>query len=165
MNEYIHGNTFTDVTQKPFDPRPSFACCGWVRPIRNYVNTVEGPVSNIINVSAQIIPSLYVTLYNVDPTQNAEIIMEIGKKYEITYVTEDGVLNAGGKLLSINNMVVTENPVKLITGAPTNMDMVSITLDCSSPNQAVVITVYLRTIREIKEIVEEPPVDTPDQTE
>ena len=113
----------------PYGPKPPICPChyhgepGKLPPIKRpdhddkyyehppYIPSAQGcnckipdrmPVSNIINVESQLLITLKITLYGVREEDDKTIILENGKEYIITYITEDGVRQITGILRYID---------------------------------------------------------------
>ena len=66
------------------------------------------PVSNVINVESQLVIALKITLYGVTKEDDKTVLLEYGKKYNISYLTETGVKSVTGVLKYIDSRIPTD---------------------------------------------------------
>ena len=106
------------------------------------------PVSNIINVESQLLITLKITLYGVSEEDDKTIILENGKEYIITYITEDGVRQITGVLRYIDYNIPTEC-VRYIGEYNTVTDQSYIIVDGSTAGYSNIVKIFIRSLRDI----------------
>ena len=112
------------------------------------------PVSNIINVESQLLITLKITLYGVREEDDKTIILENGKEYIITYITEDGVRQITGILRYIDYNIPTEC-VRYIGEYNTVTDQSYIIVDSSTAGYSNIVKIFIRSLRDIVEVKKE----------
>lgn len=120
------------------------------------------PVSNIINVESQLLITLKITLYGVSEEDDKTIILENGKEYIITYITEDGVRQITGVLRYIDYNIPTEC-VRYIGEYNTVTDQSYIIVDGSTVGYSNIVKIFIRSLRDIVEVKKDDNKD-PDDT-
>lgn len=120
------------------------------------------PVSNIINVESQLLITLKITLYGVSEEDDKTIILENGKEYIITYITEDGVRQITGVLRYIDYNIPTEC-VRYIGEYNTVTDQSYIIVDGSTAGYSNIVKIFIRSLRDIVEVKKDEDKD-PDDT-
>lgn len=120
------------------------------------------PVSNIINVESQLLITLKITLYGVSEEDDKTIILENGKEYIITYITEDGVRQITGVLRYIDYNIPTEC-VRYIGEYNTVTDQSYIIVDGSTAGYSNIVKIFIRSLRDIVEVKKDEGKD-PDDT-
>jgi hypothetical protein len=120
------------------------------------------PVSNIINVESQLLITLKITLYGVKEEDDKTIILENGKEYIITYITEDGVRQITGILRYIDYNIPTEC-VRYIGEYNTVTDQSYIIIDGSTAGYSNIVKIFIRSLRDIIEVKKDDNKD-PDDT-
>ena len=120
------------------------------------------PVSNIINVESQLLITLKITLYGVSEEDDKTIILENGKEYIITYITEDGVRQITGVLRYIDYNIPTEC-VRYIGEYNTVTDQSYIIVDGSTAGYSNIVKIFIRSLRDIAEVKKDEDKD-PDDT-
>ena len=120
------------------------------------------PVSNIINVESQLLITLKITLYGVSEEDDKTIILENGKEYIITYITEDGVRQITGVLRYIDYNIPTEC-VRYIGEYNTATDQSYIIVDGSTAGYSNIVKIFIRSLRDIVEVKKDEDKD-PDDT-
>ena len=119
------------------------------------------PVSNIINVESQLLITLKITLYGVREEDDKTVILENGKEYIITYITEDGVRQITGILRYIDYNIPTEC-VRYIGEYNTVTDQSYIIVDGSTAGYSKIVKVFIRALRDIVEVKKEENKDPDD---
>ena len=109
------------------------------------------PVSNIINVESQLLITLKITLYGVKEKDYKTIILENGKKYNITYLTESGVKNITGILRYIDTTIPTDC-IRYIGEYNEVADFAYIIVDGSTEGNSNIVKIFIRSLRSIDEI-------------
>ena len=172
----------------PYGPKPPICPChyhgepGKLPPIKRpdhddkyyehppYIPSAQGcnckipdrmPVSNIINVESQLLITLKITLYGVREEDDKTIILENGKEYIITYITEDGVRQITGILRYIDYNIPTEC-VRYIGEYNTVTDQSYIIVDGSTAGYSNIVKVFIRSLRDIVEVKKEENEDPDD---
>lgn len=172
----------------PYGPKPPICPChhhgepGKLPPIKRpdhddkyyehppYIPSAQGcnckipdrvPVSNIINVESQLLITLKITLYGVREEDDKTVILENGKEYIITYITEDGVRQITGILRYIDYNIPTEC-VRYIGEYNTVTDQSYIIVDGSTAGYSNIIKVFIRSLRDIVEVKKEESKDPDD---
>lgn len=112
------------------------------------------PVSNIINVESKLIISLKITLYGITEEDDITIILENGKKYKITYITEEGVKQVTGILRYIDSNIPTDC-IRYIGEYNEVTDFAYIIVDGSTDANSNIVKIFIRSLRSIEEIKEE----------
>lgn len=120
------------------------------------------PVSNIINVESQLLITLKITLYGVREEDDKTVILENGKEYIITYITEDGVRQITGILRYIDCNIPTEC-VRYIGEYNTVTDQSYIIIDGSTAGYSNIVKIFIRSLRDIVEVKKDENKD-PDDT-
>lgn len=172
----------------PYGPKPPICPChhhgepGKLPPIKRpdhddkyyehppYIPSAQGcnckipdrmPVSNIINVESQLLITLKITLYGVREEDDKTVILENGKEYIITYITEDGVRQITGILRYIDYNIPTEC-VRYIGEYNTVTDQSYIIVDGSTAGYSNIVKVFIRSLRDIIEVKKEENKDPDD---
>ena len=172
----------------PYGPKPPICPChyhgepGKLPPIKRpdhddkyyehppYIPSAQGcnckipdrmPVSNIINVESQLLITLKITLYGVREEDDKTVILENGKEYIITYITEDGVRQITGILRYIDYNIPTEC-VRYIGEYNTVTDQSYIIVDGSTAGYSNIVKVFIRSLRDIVEVKKEESKDPDD---
>ena len=114
------------------------------------------PISNIINVESQLLITLKVTLYGTTEEDDKTVILENGKKYKITFVTEYGVKQVTGILRHIDSNIPTKC-IRYIGESNEVTDFAYIIVDGSSAGNSNIVKIFIRSLRGIEEIKEEAP--------
>ena len=109
------------------------------------------PVSNIINVESQLLITLKITLYGVKEEDDKTVILENGKKYNITYLTESGVKNITGILRYIDTTIPTDC-IRYIGEYNEVADFAYIIVDGSTEGNSNIVKIFIRSLRSIDEI-------------
>ena len=116
---------------------------------------------NLINIETSLIKSLKVTLYGINKDMDKTIIMNLGKRYAVTYITEIGLIMSVGYLKVISDSV----PDECTKYIGSNMSIAStayIGLDCSTEGNSDKKKIYISSIRYIEEVNDEDNKDQKD---
>lgn len=113
-----------------------------------------------LNIQTTLIASLNLKFITTKEETDRDITISVGEKYKVSFIVDNTVVYAIGKIRSINNIPYTK-VVNLINedGIQTN-DQFSITLDCSAECESEVFTIPVFSIRDIEVY---PPVVVPDE--
>ena len=122
------------------------------------------PVSNIINVESQLLITLKITLYGVTEEDDKTVILENGKEYTFTYITEDGPRQITGMLRYIDTNISTKC-IRYIGENDTTTDQSYIIVDGSTPGNSNIVKIFIRSLRGIDEVKEETPDDSNSDSE
>jgi hypothetical protein len=112
---------------------------------------------NLVNIETRLITSLDITLYGTSKDLDKHFVMEIGKRYAITYMTEAGYKITTGILREISNNVPA-TCLRYIGDFTAPATSAYIGMDCSTAGQSDRRLIYIATIRDITELAED---DTP----
>lgn len=124
------------------------------------------PVSNVINIQSKLLLSLELTIFNVDQEKDVTIILEQGKKYNVTYINEFGLQKITG-ILKIIDSNIPLVPVRYIGVNNEVTDFCYIVIDDSTECKSSVKKIFIRSIRDISEYdpnAEKPSEDITDPT-
>lgn len=125
-------------------------------------NVKDAPIrstiaSNIINIETLAFRSLRVKLYALKEEDDIDIILEIGKTYAVTYLTEGGLKVASGALKIIDS-TIPDVCTRYIGEFNETVATAWIGLDCSKVGHSDKRKIFIASIRGIEEV----PVDDPD---
>lgn len=177
---YMYGNTF-------IQPRPPYYTCinhhkapcirempgptiyhddgtPYEAPVENGTGELsrDKVAASVVNIETQLVKMLKITLYNIDRTKDITITMEIGKRYAVRYMTENGLQTADG-YLRIISAGIPEECVKYIGNYTKEATQAYIGMDCSKKGVSERKLIYVHTIRYIEFLEDdadyEPPVD------
>lgn len=116
-------------------------------------NEINRPITEedltVINIDSKIIPTLKLKIYRINKENDSELILEIGKKYVVRYLTRIGLDTVVGKLLTFK---ASQNETRHINSYEQNDgDSYFIRLDCSTEGNSKIVDVLLKNLRSIKE--------------
>ncbi len=117
--------------------------------VDNEGNIIREYVPNIINVETMIVKSLRIYLYGVKEEDDHAYMLEIGKRYAITYMTEQGMRVADGYLRFLSSSI-PEDCTKYIGQYTSSSAQGFIGVDCSMKGVSDKRKIYIATIRGIK---------------
>lgn len=121
--------------------------------------------ASIVNVETKLITALEVKLYNIDRAKDKTILMEIGKRYAVRYITENGLKTADGYLRIISSGI-PDYCVKYIGNYTKESQQAYIGMDCSKKGVSERNLIYIHTIRDLIPLEDdadyEPPKDDRD---
>lgn len=124
------------------------------------------PVSNVINVQSKLLLSLELTIFNVKEENDIKLVLEQGKKYNVTYITEYGLQKVTGVLKTIDPNIPLL-PVRYIGVSNEVTDLCYIVIDDSTECKSSIKKIFIRSIRDISEYdpnAEKPSEDVKDPT-
>lgn len=110
--------------------------------------------NSIINVETVLVRSLRVKLYSVKEEDDIDITLELGRKYSIAYITENGMKVANG-ILKIIDSSIPDTCTRYIGEFNSNVVTAYIGLDCSTEGNSDKRKIYIAAIRDIKDITED----------
>ena len=110
--------------------------------------------NKIINIETQLIKSLKLTLYAMTEEEDTTLLLEIGKKYAITYITEVGLRVATG-VLKVIDTTIPDTCQRYIGEINESTITAWIGLDCSTAGNASKKKIYIASIRAIEEVPED----------
>ena len=114
------------------------------------------PVSNVINVESQLVIALKITLYGVTKEDDKTVLLEYGKKYNISYLTETGVKSITGVLRYIDSRIPTDC-LRYIGENNEVTDYAYIIIDGSTEGDSNIVKIFIRSLRNIEEVKPEEP--------
>lgn len=149
LRDFPNKQPFTDGT--PFHPDSNNPnCTGNCGCGNGTGNVVRSPLMyNLVNIETKLITSLQITLYGVTKDLDKEIIMEIGKRYAITYITESGFKTADGILKEISK-AIPDNCMRYIGEYNATAVQAYIGMDCSDKGISDKRMIYICSIRDIQ---------------
>jgi hypothetical protein len=132
---------------------------GIVRPGSKYM---------ILDIETSIIKTLKVTIYGATEEDDKTILMQVGKRYAITYMTQSGLRTADGYLRYISSSIPDECTRYISATNPTEVALSFIGLDCSTKGISDKRKIYIASIRGIEALADDedyiPPVDKDNAT-
>ena len=105
---------------------------------------------NIINIETIAFRSLRIKLYAMKEEDDTDIVLEIGKGYSITYVTELGLKVATG-ILKIIDSTIPDTCTRYIGDFNETVATAWIGLDCSEAGKSDKRKIFIASIRAIEE--------------
>ena len=119
----------------------------------------------ILNIETVATRSLRIKLYALKEEDDIDITLEIGKMYDIIYVTEGGLKLAHG-ILKLIDETIPDTCTRYIDGTP---NTAWIAMDCSTTGVSDKRKIYVASIRNIQEVTDEdyitPVIDTDSLTD
>jgi hypothetical protein len=112
-------------------------------------NIIRGNVPNIINVETMMVKTLKVYLYGTSEEYDQSYTLEVGKRYAITYVTEQGMKVADGYLRFLSSSI-PEECTKYVGEYSDSATQGFIGVDCSTKGVSDKRKIYIATIRGIE---------------
>ena len=128
----------------------------------NISGNIENPpvrsaiVSNIINIETLAFRSLRIKLYAVKEEDDIDIILEVGKTYSVTYLSEGGLKVATGMLKLIDS-TIPDTCTRYIGEFNETVATAWIGLDCSTTGKSDKRKIFIASIRAIEEVPEDDP--------
>lgn len=107
-------------------------------------------ISNIINIETISFRTLRIKLYAVKEEDDTDIVLELGKGYSITYITEVGLKVATG-ILKIIDSNIPDKCTRYIGEFNETVTTAWIGLDCSVVGKSDKRKIYVASIRAIEE--------------
>ena len=108
---------------------------------------------NLVNIETKLITSLDVTLYGTGKELDKHFVMEIGKRYSITYITEAGFKVATGVLREISNNI-PDTCTRYIGEYRAPAINAYLGMDCSKEGESDKRLIYICSIRDIEELAD-----------
>lgn len=110
----------------------------------------ESSANNIINIETIAFRTLRIKLYATKEEDDTDIILELGKGYSITYVTEGGLKVATG-ILKIIDSTIPDTCVRYIGDFNETIATAWIGIDCSEAGRSDKRKIFIASIRAIEE--------------
>lgn len=122
--------------------------------------------SNIVNIETLAFRSLRIKLYAVKEEDDIDLVLEFGKTYSVTYLTEGGLKVATGVLKLIDS-TIPDTCTRYIGEFNETVATAWIGLDCSTTGKSDKRKIFIASIRAIEEVPEDdqnyvPPTIEPD---
>jgi hypothetical protein len=127
-------------------PETDMPDIGIVRPDPKYM---------ILNIETSLIKTLKVTIYGAKEEDDKTIIMEIGKRYAVTYMTQTGLKTADGYLRYISDSIPDECTRYIDPSTPEVLLQSFIGMDCSTKGISDKRKIYIASIRGIEELADD----------
>lgn len=127
-------------------------------------NIIRGCVPNIINVETMLVKSLKIYLYGVREEDDHSYTLDIGKRYAITYITEQGMKVADGYLRFLSSSI-PEDCTKYVGDYTSTAAQAFIGIDCSAKGVSDKRKIYISTIRGIKPLDDDEDYVAPAESE
>ena len=169
---YMYGNCF-------IQPYPAYYNCSWYhrKPPRRYISDLEvhddgcmyvaedpldpnAPIirssiaGKVINIETLAFRSLRIKLYAMNEEDDIDLVLEIGKQYAVTYMSEGGLKVANGVLKVIDGSIPDEC-VRYIGQFNETVATAWIGLDCSTAGKSDKRKIFIASIRGIEEVPED----------
>ena len=106
---------------------------------------------NVLNIETVAMHSLRIKLYGPTEEEDIDLILEIGKMYDIMYVTEGGLKIAHGVLKLIDS-TIPDTCTRYIGEFNSTVNTAWIALDCSTVGKSDKRKIYIASIRFIQEV-------------
>ena len=120
-------------------------------PADMYAPIVRGEIARILNIETLAIRQLRIKLYHAEEKDDVDVVLELGKAYEIKYVTEGGVKTAVGILKGIDSSI-PDTVCRYVGEFNEQVITAWIAMDCSTTANSDKRKIYIASIRDIKEI-------------
>jgi hypothetical protein len=132
-------------------------------------NIVAGRGANVVPAVMEVnFKTLKVTIYGATEEDDKTILMQVGKRYAITYMTQSGLRTADGYLRYISSSIPDECTRYISATNPTEVALSFIGLDCSTKGISDKRKIYIASIRGIEALADDedyiPPVDKDNAT-
>lgn len=108
-------------------------------------------VNRIINIETIAWHTIRIKLYALEEKDDTDIILEIGKGYAITYVTEGGLKIANG-ILRVLDSTIPDTCTRYIGEFNTAATTAWLGIDCSTTGKSDKRKIFIASIRAIEEI-------------
>ena len=112
--------------------------------------------SNIVNIETLAFRSLRIKLYAVKEEDDIDLVLELGKTYSVTYLTEGGLKVATGVLKLIDS-TIPDTCTRYIGEFNETVATAWIGLDCSTTGKSDKRKIFIASIRTIEEVPEDDP--------
>ena len=109
---------------------------------------------NIINIETVAVHSLRIKLYGATEEDDIDLTLELGKKYDVMYVTEGGLTVARGTLKIIDS-AIPDTCTRYIGEFNSLVNTAYIGMDCSTEGNSDKRKIYIASIRAIQEVIDE----------
>jgi hypothetical protein len=110
---------------------------------------IRGKVPSIVNIETMMVKTLRVYLYGVTELDDQMFTLEVGKRYAITYLSEQGCRVADGYLRYLDTSI-PEDCTKYIGDYSSTAAQAFIGMDCSSKGVSDKRKIYIASIRGIE---------------
>ena len=111
---------------------------------------VRGTSTNIINVETIAFKSLRVKLYALKEEDDVDVLLELGKRYSVTYITEGGMMLATGILKYIDSSI-PDTCTRYVGEFNETVATAWIGLDCSTEGRSDKRKIYVASIRGLED--------------
>lgn len=105
-------------------------------------------INAILNIESSMINMLNLKLYRTKESDDTNIILQVGKDYEVVYLTEKGLYTACGRLLLFK---AASTSIRYFNSLNDDNTEYFIRLDCSTEKQSDVVDILIKNVRDIKE--------------
>ena len=112
--------------------------------------------SNIVNIETLAFKSLRIKLYAVKEEDDTDLVLELGKTYSVTYLTEGGLKVATGVLKLIDS-TIPDTCTRYIGEFNETVATAWVGLDCSTTGKSDKRKIFIASIRAIEEVPEDDP--------
>ena len=171
---YMYGNAL-------IQPYPAYYNSSWYhrKPPRRFISDLEfhddgclyradqpqddnAPITRsetmhkVINIETLAFRSLRIKLYAMKEEDDTDIILEIGKQYAVTYMSEGGLKIANG-ILKIIDQSIPDECVRYVGQFNETVATAWIGMDCSTAGKSDKRKIFIASIRAIEEIPEDDP--------
>lgn len=111
---------------------------------------------NLINIETIRFSSLRIKLYAMKEEDDVDIVLELGKRYSVTYLTEGGLAVTTG-ILKVIDSTIPDTCVRYVGNYNETVATAWIGIDASTVGNSNKLKIYVASIRGI----EEAPIDDP----
>ena len=171
---YMYGNAL-------IQPYPAYYNSSWYhrKPPRRFISDLEfhddgclyradqpqddnAPITRsetmhkVINIETLAFRSLRIKLYAMKEEDDTDIILEIGKQYAVTYMSEGGLKIANG-ILKIIDQSIPDECVRYVGQFNETVATAWIGMDCSTAGKSDKRKIFIASIRAIEEVPEDDP--------
>lgn len=112
-------------------------------------------VNNIVNIETVLCRSLRLKLYATKEADDTDIMLELGKAYAVTYITEGGLKVAKG-ILKVIDSTIPDTCTRYIGEFNESTITAWIGLDCSTTGNSDKRKIFIASIRAIEEVLDDP---------
>ena len=124
------------------------------KPDQNASVIRDETMHSVVNIETTAYRSLKIRLYAMKEEDDTELILEIGRQYAITYVTEGGLKLAKGILKMIDSSI-PDKCTRYIGEFNETVATAWIAMDCSTNGKSDKRKIYVASIRAIEEVPED----------
>ena len=125
---------------------------------------IRSSARNIVNIETIAFRTLRIKLYAAKEEDDTDIVLELGKAYSITYVTEGGLKVATG-VLKIIDSTIPDTCVRYIGDFNETITTAWIGIDCSTTGKSDKRKIFIASIRAIEEANIDDPNYTPPEVD